>query len=286
MGQLRRPRRGAHLAVRRDLPGQRVDVHLRPRLPGRPDRADARARPGVLLLRGPLHRPGGRRPGRGGGAGPSAPTSGSSTPRGARAWSRRWPTATSGPGWSTTPASSSTVPGSPPGPGCALHVEAGPARGCSHVELKPEVCWQLPAAPRGRDVTRRPRHLGGPAVGPSPLGRGRRRSSTGGAPRTRRRSSGTEPVYRTMRTELEAMAGRKVYKRLAAYLDERTGTAGHGDPAAPPHRPPLTGCRSGRPDATAAVTGSHGAGRPRATRPAGRTRRTWRRVAAVPRISS
>ena len=27
-----------------------------------------------------------------------------------------------------------------------------------------------------------------------------------------------------MRRELETMAGRKVYKRLAAYLDERTGT--------------------------------------------------------------
>jgi hypothetical protein len=26
-----------------------------------------------------------------------------------------------------------------------------------------------------------------------------------------------------MRTELETMAGKKVYKRLAAYLDERTG---------------------------------------------------------------
>jgi len=34
---------------------------------------------------------------------------------------------------------------------------------------------------------------------------------------------GAEPVYRTMRTELETMAGTKVYKRLAAYLDGRTG---------------------------------------------------------------
>ena len=30
------------------------------------------------------------------------------------------------------------------------------------------------------------------------------------------------PVYVSMRTELETMAGKKVYKRLAAYLDERT----------------------------------------------------------------
>jgi hypothetical protein len=33
---------------------------------------------------------------------------------------------------------------------------------------------------------------------------------------------GHAPVYVTMRIELETMAGKKVYKRLAAYLDERT----------------------------------------------------------------
>lgn len=35
--------------------------------------------------------------------------------------------------------------------------------------------------------------------------------------------TGHESVYRSMRTELETMAGKKVYRRLAAYLDERTG---------------------------------------------------------------
>ena len=43
-----------------------------------------------------------------------------------------------------------------------------------------------------------------------------------------------------MRTELETMAGKKVYKRLAAYLDERTGAAGPGHPAPPSDRPPLS----------------------------------------------
>jgi hypothetical protein len=33
---------------------------------------------------------------------------------------------------------------------------------------------------------------------------------------------GHAPVYVTMRTELETMAGKKVYEKLAAYLDERT----------------------------------------------------------------
>jgi hypothetical protein len=32
---------------------------------------------------------------------------------------------------------------------------------------------------------------------------------------------GHEPVYVTMRAELEAMAGKKVYKMVAAYLDDR-----------------------------------------------------------------
>ena len=51
---------------------------------------------------------------------------------------------------------------------------------------------------------------------------------------------GHEPVYVSMRTELETMAGKKIYKRLAAYLDERTRTADPGDPAAPPDPPPLS----------------------------------------------
>ena len=33
--------------------------------------------------------------------------------------------------------------------------------------------------------------------------------------------TGHEAVYRSMKTELETMAGKKVYKRLAAYLDGR-----------------------------------------------------------------
>ena len=111
-------------------------------------------------------------------------------------------------------------PGFATGPGCALHVEAE-ARGISHVELKPEVCWQLPL--RREDET-------------SPDGRvtsvvrqwDRRHWGEGGAEfhwwctEDPAAFGGHDPVYRTMRTELETMAGKKVYKRLAAYLDDRT----------------------------------------------------------------
>ena len=161
-------------------------------------------------------------------------------------------------------------PGFATGPGCALHVEAA-RRGVSHVELKPEVCWQLPLRREDETSPDGQRDLGGAAVGPSPLGRGRRGVPlvVHGGPGGLRRA---EPVYRTMRTELETMAGKKVYKRLAAYLDERTRPGGDGHAAPPPHRPPLT---------TAAPAGDAGPqrvdGRRRrpATRPAGRTRRTW-----------
>ena len=44
MGLVRRPRRRAHVGVRRDVPHEPVDVHLRQRLPGRAHRAGARAR--------------------------------------------------------------------------------------------------------------------------------------------------------------------------------------------------------------------------------------------------
>ena len=64
-------------------------------------------------------------------------------------------------------------PGFPAGAGCALH-KAAEAKGRSHVEFKPEVCWQLPLRREDETSRRRPGHLGGAAVGPAPLGRGRR----------------------------------------------------------------------------------------------------------------
>ena len=81
-----------------------------------------------------------------GGAGGSDALAGSlAVPRAGpqRGWSRSCPTATSGPGWWRTPASSSIVPGSRPVPAARCTWRPWPS-GRSHAELKPDVCWQLP----------------------------------------------------------------------------------------------------------------------------------------------
>ncbi len=110
-------------------------------------------------------------------------------------------------------------PGFPAGSGCALHL-AALAQGRSHVELKPEVCWQLPL--RREDET-------------SPDGRvtsvvrqwDRRHWGAGGdefhwwCTEDPAAFTGSQPVYVEMRRELETMSSTKVYRMLAAYLDER-----------------------------------------------------------------
>ncbi len=48
---------------------------------------------------------------------------------------------------------------------------------------------------------------------------------------------GHEPVYVSMRTELETMAGKKVYKRLARVPRRADRSAGPGHPPAPPGCP-------------------------------------------------
>jgi hypothetical protein len=110
-------------------------------------------------------------------------------------------------------------PGFPAGAGCALH-KAAEAEGRSHVEFKPEVCWQLPlrredeTAADGR-VTSVVRQWD------------RRHWGEGGddfhwwCTEDPEAFVGHEPVYLSMRTELETMAGKKVYKLLKNYLDER-----------------------------------------------------------------
>ena len=112
-------------------------------------------------------------------------------------------------------------PGFPAGAGCALH-KAAEAQKRSHVDLKPEVCWQLPlrredeTAPDGR-ITSVVRQWD------------RRHWGEGGeefhwwCTEDPAAFVGHEPVYVTMRTELETMAGKLVYRLLVAYLDERTG---------------------------------------------------------------
>ncbi len=114
-------------------------------------------------------------------------------------------------------------PGFPGGAGCALH-KLAEERGCSHVEYKPEVCWQLPL--RREDETSPDGHV------TSVVRQWDRRHWGGGgeefhwwcteAPEA---FTGHDPVYVSMRNELTAMAGEDVYRRLAAYLDERTAGA-------------------------------------------------------------
>jgi hypothetical protein len=110
-------------------------------------------------------------------------------------------------------------PGFGTGPGCALHVHAM-RTGRHHSELKPEVCWQLPLRRVDEDQE------DGSVV--STLGEfGRDGWGEGGddfawwcteAPEA---FTGREPVYVSLSEELRLMLGKKLYRELAAYLDER-----------------------------------------------------------------
>lgn len=107
------------------------------------------------------------------------------------------------------------------GPGCALH-QAAVARGQNPLELKPEVCWQVP-------LRREDREEGDGRVTSTITEWDREAWGPGGqefhwwctdAPEA---FVGAEPVYRSMAAELTAMVGTEVYRRLADYLDERQG---------------------------------------------------------------
>jgi hypothetical protein len=110
-------------------------------------------------------------------------------------------------------------PGFARGPGCALHV-AAMDRGESYIDLKPDVCWQLPlrrddeVLDDGHVITRITQWE-------------RRNWGKGGADfhwwctEAPEAYVGTSRVADSMRDELVAMAGKKVYARLVAYLDDR-----------------------------------------------------------------
>jgi hypothetical protein len=113
-------------------------------------------------------------------------------------------------------------PGFPAGPGCALH-QAAMARGQAPMELKPEVCWQLPL--RREDTTDSTGHV---------ISRitqwDRRHWGDGGqefhwwCTEAREAFSGPEAVYESMRGELTAMVGEPIYQRLVTYLQARRST--------------------------------------------------------------
>ncbi|MBA3267868.1 MAG: hypothetical protein H0T70_06375 [Acidimicrobiia bacterium] len=135
-------------------------------------------------------------------------------------------------------------PGFEGGPGCALH-RAALDRDERPMDLKPDVCWQLPL--RREDHTDADGHV------TSRLSEwGRRNWGGGGAEfhwwctEAPEAFVGREPVYVTMADELEAMVGQATYRRLTSWLearrvDRRTAplphptvrTAGHRRPAPP-----------------------------------------------------
>jgi hypothetical protein len=111
-------------------------------------------------------------------------------------------------------------PGFAAGAGCALH-QAAVKRGRPPMEMKPDVCWQLPL--RREDSTDEATGR----VTSTVTQWDRRHWGAGGeefhwwcteAPEA---FGGREPVYRTMEPELRAMAGDEVYERLVAYLRAR-----------------------------------------------------------------
>ena len=132
-------------------------------------------------------------------------------------------------------------PGFPGGPGCALH-RAALDRGERPMDTKPEVCWQLPLRLDEQEAD--DGHL------TTTITQWHRRHwGEGGSDfhwwctEATEAFTGAEPVYRSLRDELVAMVGERVYELLAAYLDERSSVRS----VALPHPVVRT---NGRPDAT------------------------------------
>ncbi|MHB8243958.1 MAG: hypothetical protein ACYDGN_01200 [Acidimicrobiales bacterium] len=110
-------------------------------------------------------------------------------------------------------------PGFVGGAGCALH-RAALERGIEPLELKPDVCWQLPL--------RRSDDVGQDGHVTSTLTEWRRRNwGEGGrefhwwcteAPEA---FGSRRPVYESMHSEIIAIAGEDVYKLIGVYLRER-----------------------------------------------------------------
>lgn len=112
-------------------------------------------------------------------------------------------------------------PGFPGGAGCALH-RAALDRGERPMDLKPDVCWQLPL--RCEDREEADGHVTSTVVEWE-----RSNWGPGGhefhwwcteAPEA---FVGKDPLYRSMADELVGLVGADIYSRLARYLDARAG---------------------------------------------------------------
>lgn len=116
-------------------------------------------------------------------------------------------------------------PGFGGGPGCALHL-AAVQRGIPPLDLKPDVCWQLPLRREDLQATD-----GGHVT--SVIRQWDRRDwGEGGAEfhwwctEAPEAFVGAEPVYRTLRDELVALVGADVYDQLVALLAARRPPSG------------------------------------------------------------
>jgi hypothetical protein len=110
-------------------------------------------------------------------------------------------------------------PGFGAGPGCSLH-QVALGRGKNPLELKPEVCWQLPL--RREDAVGDDRHV------TSTIRQwDRRHWGPGGdqfawwCTESPDAFVGSRPVYKEMEAELIEMVGKKTYAMLVAHLEER-----------------------------------------------------------------
>jgi hypothetical protein len=118
--------------------------------------------------------------------------------------------------------------GFPTGPGCALH-QVALSRGVNPLELKPEVCWQLPL--RREDEVADDGHV------TSTIRQwDRRHWGPGGqefswwCTESPDAFVGHQPVYIEMAAELTEMVGKKTYRAIAAYLEERAARTSKGVP--------------------------------------------------------
>jgi hypothetical protein len=125
-------------------------------------------------------------------------------------------------------------PGFPGGAGCALH-RAAVERSVPHLELKPDVCWQLPL--------RREDEVGEDGHVTSIVRQWDRRDwSEGGfqfhwwCTESPEAFVGKVPVYEELRDELVALVGAKIYRRVVRYLHAR-GASSNGKPL--PEEPPV-----------------------------------------------
>lgn len=119
-------------------------------------------------------------------------------------------------------------PGFPTGAGCALHQAALRSRS-KPLELKPEVCWQVPI--------RREDHVAEDGYVTSVISEWERRHwGPGGeefhwwCTESPQAFVGSRPVWQEMRLELTAMVGPKVYGRLARLFGARARHIGEGVP--------------------------------------------------------